>query len=147
MGSLPSKRSSLKSTPPQKQIHTRKPTHPSRQGDKYMLFSVLRGALHSHSNSVAGRDLKTRFALFITWNTFKAASSGDALSKWNLSLQLILMALQRYTSSTSCLIWSTDVLCLFLCDCVHTQWKGQTAGWAPNTLHVVWRFDAYVTDT
>lgn len=41
---------------------------------------------------------RTRFALFITWNTFTSAAGGDALSKWNLSLLPISLTLHCSTS-------------------------------------------------
>lgn len=42
--------------------------------------------------------LRTRFPLFIAWNTFTSAASGEALSKWNLSLLPIALTLHCSTS-------------------------------------------------
>lgn len=46
------------------ETHSWKQTHPSRQGDKYMHFSIPQSARHSHSNSVASRDFENKICSF-----------------------------------------------------------------------------------
>lgn len=66
----------------------KKQTHPGRQGDKYRRSSILRTALHSHSNSAASGDFESQtcFVFLSPGNIFTSVPSGGALSKWNLTL-------------------------------------------------------------
>lgn len=71
-----------------KKTKKKKKTHPGRQGDKYRRSSILRTALHSHSNSAASGDFESQtcFVFLSPGNIFTSVPRGGALSKWNLTL-------------------------------------------------------------